>query len=159
MSIQTNESKCDNIPINYLGALCCVCIFGVVLYVAPSIESSERILVYCMYAGIVYCLLGCFWNYRLDNNGITQYFLGFKDRQLLWKNVEAVGILYSTTYAKGNGQKYIVIIPKLCELPNLNQYNGLDYIRRNRKRIMKLSYNRKHIELVEKYYGSIDFGS
>lgn len=158
MTKQKNENKCDRIPINYLGALCCVCIFGVVWYVAPSIESSERILVYFMYAGIAYGSLGCFWNYRLDENGITRYFLGFKDRQLLWKNVESVGILYSTTYAKGSGQKYIVMIPEYCELPDLNQYNGLDYMRRNRKRIMKRSCNRKYIEFVEKYYGPVDFG-
>lgn len=114
----------DSIPVNYPGALCCVCIFGLIRYIAPSLDASQRILTYFMYAGILYGLSGCFWHYRLDESGITQYYLGFRDRQMLWKNAEAVGILYSTTYAKGNGQKYIVIIPKLCELPDLNRYDA-----------------------------------
>lgn len=43
MSKQAVETRCDRIPINYLGALCCVCIGGVVWYVAPLLESSKGI--------------------------------------------------------------------------------------------------------------------
>lgn len=99
--------------------------------------------------------LGCLRHYRLDAHGVTQFYLGSKERQISWEDVAQISVLYATTYAKGGGKRYIVIIPKDCELPDQDQYNHLDYLRRNEKKIIKFTCNKNNIALVQKYDVSI----
>ena len=122
-------------------------------------EILEKSEMYLVSIGTVLVLLGCFWHYRLDEHGITQLYFGAKSKYIAWNDVVQIGILYTTTYAKGGGRRYIVIIPKGCELPNISEYNGMDYIRCNEKQIIKFPSRSQNIRLVEKYYGPLDFSS
>lgn len=157
----TNQNKKEycTIPINYGGVLFGICGLVFAWCGAPLLKISEIYMDYFLGAASILVLFGSFWHYHLDKQGITQSYFGVKRRKILWENVEQIGVIYTTTYVRGSGRRHIVIIPKGCELPDLRKHNGLDYIRRNRKRIMKLPCNRKNIELIEKYYGVLDFDS
>lgn len=153
-----NSKQYDTIPINYGGILCCVCIWGLAWFLVPRLEGTAKSGMYLVCIGMAFVLLGCLRHYRLDAHGVIQFYLASKERQIPWVNVAQIGILYATTYAKGGGKRYIVIIPKGCELPDPSQYNSLDYLRRNEKKIIKLPSSRNNIALIQKYYGPLDFG-
>ena len=155
--MSTTSNQHDTIPINYGGILCCICIWLLAWVITPSLDESAKAGIYLVCIGMAFVLLGCLRHYRLDANGVTQFYLASKERQIPWVNVAQIGILYATTYAKGGGKRYIVIIPKGCELPNPGQYNSLDYLRRNEKKIIKLPSSRNNIALIRKYYGPLDF--
>ena len=153
---QKNANR-DTIPFNYGFALFFVCVL-IYAWVAPlSEDESERYRDYSLRILPFITLLECFWHYRLDEQGITQLYFGIKIKQILWEKTAQVGVIYTTTYAKGNGEWHIVIVPKWCELPDPKEYNGLSYIRRNRKQIFRIPRNRRNIALIEKYYGPLDF--
>ena len=152
-----NTNQHDNIPINYGGILCCVCIWLLAWVITPSLDESAKSGMYLVCIGMACVLLGCLRHYRLDAHGVTQFYLCSKERQIPWEDVAQIGVLYTTTYAKGGGKRYIVIIPKDCELPDQDQYNHLDYLRRNEKQIIKFPGSKNNIEMVQKYYGPLDF--
>ena len=155
--MSTNSKQYDTIPMNYGGILCCICIWLLAWVITPSLDESAKSGMYLVCIGMAFVLLGCLRHYRLDANGVTQFYLASKERQIPWEDVAQIGILYTTAYAKGGGKRYIVIIPKGCELPDPSQYNSLDYLRRNEKKIIKLPSNKTNIALVQKYYGPLDF--
>ena len=155
----TNSKQYDTIPMNYGGILCCICIWLLAWVITPSLDESAKFVMDLVCIGMAFVLLGCLRHYRLDANGVTQFYLASKERQIPWEDVAQIGILYTTTYAKGGGKRYIVIIPKGCELPDPSQYNSLNYLRRNEKKIIKLPSNKTNIALVQKYYGPLDFDS
>ena len=155
--MDTTSKQYDTIPMNYGGILCCICIWLLAWVITPSLDESAKSGMYLVCIGMAFVLLGCLRHYRLDANGVTQFYLASKERQIPWEDVAQIGILYTTAYAKGGGKRYIVIIPKGCELPDPSQYNSLDYLRRNEKKIIKLPSNKTNIALVQKYYGPLDF--
>lgn len=157
----TNQeaSEYSTIPINYGGVL--FSIFGLFFawFGAPLLKASERYMARFIAVASLLVLFGSFWHYRLDQQGITQFYFGVKRRRILWENVAQVGVIYTTTYARGSGQRHIIIVPKWCELPDPNRRNGQAYVRRNRRRIMKFPCNQKNTELIAEYYGVLDFDS
>ena len=153
-----NSKQHDTIPMNYGGILCCMCIWGLSWFLAPSLDGTAKSVMDLVCIGMAFVLSGCLRYYCLDAHGVTQFYLTSKERQISWEDAAQIGILYTTTYAKGGGKRYIVIIPKGCELPDPSQYNSLDYLRRNEKKIVKFSGNKNNIALVQKYYGPLNFG-
>ena len=153
--MDTTSKQYDTIPMNYGGILCCICIWLLAWVITPSLDESAKSGMYLVCIGMAFVLLGCLRHYRLDAHGVTQFYLCSKERQIPWEDVAQIGVLYTTTYAKGGGKRYIVIIPKDCELPDQDQYNHLDYLRRNEKQIIKFPSNKTNIALVQKYDMSI----
>lgn len=152
-----NTNEYGTIPINYGAILFSIFGFVFAWCGASILEASEKYMAYFIIAASILVFFGSLWHYRLDHQGVTQFYFGVKRRKILWENVAQVGVIYTTTYARGSGQRHIIIVPKWCELPDLKQHNGQAYVRRNRRRIMKFPCNRKNAELIEKYYGALDF--